>query len=56
MNTIKFIIGVAVIGFALMGFITLDPAFKGSAKSSHMVKELSMIDQHTVAGIQENLQ
>ena len=42
MNTIKFLIGVAVIVFALMGFISLDPAFKGTAKNDSSAKELSM--------------
>jgi hypothetical protein len=55
MNTIKFIVGAAVIGFALMGFISLDPAFKGASKSNSTVKELSMNGPNHIDGMQANL-
>jgi hypothetical protein len=55
MNTIKFIVGVAVIGFALMGFITLDPAFKNAEKSNSTVKALSMNEQQFMDGFHTNL-
>jgi hypothetical protein len=55
MSTIKFIVGVAIVSFALMGFITLDPAFKGAAKSNPTAKELSMNEPHLNVDIQANL-
>lgn len=55
MNTIKFIVGVAVVGFALMGFITLDPAFKDATKHNTTVKALSMNDLTIINGFQADL-
>jgi hypothetical protein len=55
MNTIKFIVGITVIGFVLMGFITLDPAFKGTSKSNSVAKELSMNGTNLINGFQVNL-
>ncbi len=56
MNTIKVVIGVAVVVFALMGFIALDPAFKHSAKTNSTAEELSMNERNMNTCISTSLE
>jgi len=42
MNSIKFIIGIAVIGLTLAGFIVMDPAFKSSLRVTIGVQSQSL--------------
>ncbi|NLD94085.1 MAG: hypothetical protein GX639_15610 [Fibrobacter sp.] len=55
MNTIKFVIGVAVVVLALTGFIALDPAFKNSANTNSATEELSMNEQNMDSRISASL-
>jgi hypothetical protein len=41
MNSIKFLLGMAVIGLTLAGFILMDPAFKNTLRITYEVQSLS---------------
>jgi hypothetical protein len=41
MNTIKFLVGITVIGLTLAGFIVMDPAFKSTIRMTYAVQSLS---------------